>query len=288
MVFSWLASWQSPSSEKRRFPVERSFFRPALERLEEREVPSANPLDALLGSTPGVVPIQINSLSGAQQTQAGQLQYTANAQVGANQINVPLTLTASSGGNGAEILHLHLSPIHLDVLGLNVATSNICLDVTAQQGSGNLLGNLLYNVAHALDPNSGNSGNPLSGLSPIDNLLISLSVSSLLDGGLNAATASSSIGPSSAAASDQVLPSGANDILHLSLGPVNLNLLGLDVALNNCSNGPVVVDAYTQPGQGELLGNLLTDVTNLLNPSQNNMAAEQVLGNVVNTVLNAV
>jgi hypothetical protein len=30
-------------------------FRPCLEQLEEREVPSANPLDALLGSVPGLV-----------------------------------------------------------------------------------------------------------------------------------------------------------------------------------------------------------------------------------------
>lgn len=288
MVFSLLSSRKSPRSEKRRSPAQHSFIRPSLERLEEREVPSANPLDAFLGSVPGLVPIQINSITGGQQTQAGQLSYTANAQVGANQVSIPLTMTASSGGAGTEILHLHLSPIHLDVLGLNVQTSNICLDVTAQQGSGNLLGNLLYNVAHSLDPANGNSGNALSGLSPIDNLLISLTTSSLLDGGLNAATSPSSIAASSAAANDQVLPSGANDILHLSLGPVNLNLLGLNVALNNCNNGPVVVDAYTQSGQGELLGNILNDVTNLLNPSQNNLAGEMALGNIVNSVLNAV
>ena len=32
------------------------------------------------------------------------------------------------------------------------------------------------------------------------------------------------------------------NILHLALGPVDLNLLGLQVGLDNCHNGPVTVD----------------------------------------------
>jgi hypothetical protein len=63
---------------------------------------------------------------------------------------------------------------------------------------------------------------------------------------------------------------GAQSILHLSLGPVNLNLLGLGVKLDNCANGPVTVDLTaipsTQPGGG-LLGDLLIGISNLLNPS---------------------
>jgi hypothetical protein len=293
MVFSWLSFGQSSRSEPRRSSREEVRFRPTVERLEEREVPSANPLDALLGSVPGLVPIQFNYAANGQftpgtQNQAGQLQYTLYGQVGANSLTMPLTLTATPGSNGAEILNLHINPIHLDVLGLNVNTSAICLNITAQQGSGNLLGNLLYDVAHALDPNGGNSSNPLGTLSPIENLIFSLELSTLLNGGVNAVTGPSSIGASSSAQNDQVLPPGATDILHLSLGPVNLNLLGLNVALNNCHNGPVVVDAYAQSGSGELLGNLLTDVANILNPNQNSLQAEQLLGNVVNTVLTAV
>lgn len=49
-------------------------------------------------------------------------------------------------------------------------------------------------------------------------------------------------------------------ILHLVLGPVNLNLLGLHVHLNQ-----VVLDITAVPGAGNLLGNLLCDVANLLN-----------------------
>lgn len=49
-------------------------------------------------------------------------------------------------------------------------------------------------------------------------------------------------------------------ILHLDLGPLSLNLLGLQVSLNQ-----VVLDISAQPGPGNLLGNLLCDVANLLN-----------------------
>ena len=40
-------------------------------------------------------------------------------------------------------LHLDLGPIHLDLLGLVVDLNDLHLDVAAQPGSGNLLGNLL-------------------------------------------------------------------------------------------------------------------------------------------------
>jgi hypothetical protein len=57
---------------------------------------------------------------------------------------------------------------------------------------------------------------------------------------------------------------GACTILNLTLGPINLNLLGLRVATNEIR---LLVEAV--PGAGNLLGNLLCAVTNLLNPSAN-------------------
>ena len=50
------------------------------------------------------------------------------------------------------------------------------------------------------------------------------------------------------------------EILHLELGPLDLNLLGLVVHLNK-----IVLDISAQPGPGNLLGNLLCAVANLLN-----------------------
>ena len=50
-----------------------------------------------------------------------------------------------------DILHLDLGPISLDVLGLQIDLSRIILDIDAQAGAGNLLGNLLCAVAGLLD-----------------------------------------------------------------------------------------------------------------------------------------
>ena len=53
-----------------------------------------------------------------------------------------------------QILHLDLGPLSLDLLGLQVNLSRVVLDITAQSGAGNLLGNLLCGVANLLnDPN---------------------------------------------------------------------------------------------------------------------------------------
>ena len=51
----------------------------------------------------------------------------------------------------------------------------------------------------------------------------------------------------------------ACDILHLVLGPLDLNLLGLRVQLNQ-----VVLDITAVPGAGNLLGNLLCAIVGLL------------------------
>jgi hypothetical protein len=51
-------------------------------------------------------------------------------------------------------------------------------------------------------------------------------------------------------------------ILHLVLGPIRLNLLGLVVTTNQ-----IVLDITAVPGAGNLLGNLLCAVANLLNQS---------------------
>jgi len=56
------------------------------------------------------------------------------------------------------ILNLTLGPLDLNLLGLQVHLDRVVLNVTAQSGAGNLLGNLLCSVAGLLD------GGPLAGL----------------------------------------------------------------------------------------------------------------------------
>ncbi len=63
-------------------------------------------------------------------------------------------------------------------------------------------------------------------------------------------------------------------ILHLDLGPLSLNVLGLQVNLSR-----VVLDITAVPGAGNLLGNLLCSVANLLNnPSGLADLLNQILG----------
>jgi len=50
-----------------------------------------------------------------------------------------------------DVLHLVLAPLDLDLLGLKVHLDRVVLDIVAQSGAGNLLGNLLCSVAGLLD-----------------------------------------------------------------------------------------------------------------------------------------
>lgn len=62
-------------------------------------------------------------------------------------VAIPVTVGQAS----CDILHLELGPLSLDLLGLQVDLSRIVLDIDAQSGPGNLLGNLLCSVAGLLD-----------------------------------------------------------------------------------------------------------------------------------------
>ena len=66
-------------------------------------------------------------------------------------------------------------------------------------------------------------------------------------------------GGSDVAADASVAQAGACNILNLVLGPLDLNILGLQINLNQ-----VVLDITGQTGAGNLLGNLLCAITGLL------------------------
>jgi hypothetical protein len=63
------------------------------------------------------------------------------------------------------------------------------------------------------------------------------------------------------------------NILHLVLGPLDLNLLGLHVHLNR-----VVLDITAIPGAGNLLGNLLCAVAGLLDGTPVSGLLDQIVG----------
>jgi hypothetical protein len=93
---------------------------------------------------------------------AGQLVangvFTGTATIGG--ITQEITTTASvilaqvDAAGSCSILNLVLGPLHLDLLGLVVDLNQVVLNVTAQTGPGNLLGNLLCTVTGLLDGNA--------------------------------------------------------------------------------------------------------------------------------------
>jgi hypothetical protein len=76
-----------------------------------------------------------------------------NVTGGSETINLPVNLAQSEGS--CQILDLVLGPLDLDLLGLQVHLDTVHLNITAQQGPGNLLGNLLCAVAGLLDGPTG-------------------------------------------------------------------------------------------------------------------------------------
>jgi len=150
-----------------------------------------------------VIPITINSVT---VDPAGGL--VANGAVGSEPFAAPLLITAEPQVNQATcpVLHLQLAPIHVGLLGLNVDTSAICLDVTAHQGQG-LLGDLLCGIGNLL-----NQGIPLSTITQ------TLSAKDLtrLDKGLTSLLNQAVFVPLTSA---NAVTAATCSILHLELGP---------------------------------------------------------------------
>jgi hypothetical protein len=71
-------------------------------------------------------------------------------------INTTVTGAVTATGT-CQILNLVIGPIHLDLLGLVVDTNQIEIDITAESGPGNLLGNLLCAVANLLNSSGSNT-----------------------------------------------------------------------------------------------------------------------------------
>ena len=172
-------------------------------------------------------------------------------------VNISLAPGQTNLTNGAcPILDLALGPINLDLLGLVLETSPICLQITAYDNAG-LLGDLLCSVANLLNAGlsldqilAGQGAGVLPGLTTgqVDDLLggITDALNEALENLLDAIVTEITQGLR-----------GACDILHLELGPLQLNVLGLEVILDDCEGGLVVVDLNAERGRGNLLGNLL-------------------------------
>jgi len=140
---------------------------------------------------------------------------------------------------GCSILNLELAPIQIRLLGLHVDTSAICLEITAMPGEG-LLGDLLCGIAGGTLPlNLLGSDALLDGLTDI----LSQALKQAQPGG-----------------DDGDICSGECEILFLEVGPLDLTLLGLNVYLDDCNEGPVQV-CVSATRRGGVLGQILCGLT---------------------------
>jgi hypothetical protein len=177
--------------------------------------------------------------------------FVVNGLIGTNEFQVPLVLTPQQSGGACPILDLQVGAIDLTLAGLRVQTSPICLEITAMEGGG-LLGDLLCEVANLLQGGTSLADviALLEGRNDLSRFLAGLT--SLLDEVFDRLT------------NNSALAGATCQVASLALGPIELNLLGLVVELDDCANGPVTVDITAIPGGG-LLGDLLCSLTDLLN-----------------------
>jgi hypothetical protein len=123
------------------------------------------------GSFTGVFTLTRFIVSNGQVAAVGTLTGTvtnaAGQTVGAIARNITLSLININAT--CDILHLELGPIDLNLLGLVVHVDKIVIDIDAQSGPGNLLGNLLCAVANLLNTNG-----PLSTLVNLLNQILAL------------------------------------------------------------------------------------------------------------------
>jgi hypothetical protein len=187
--------------------------------------------------------------------------------------SAPVDITLAQNqppGAICPVLDLMLGPINLNLLGLVVQTSPICLTITAEQGGG-LLGDLLCSLGQALA--GGATLNQALEASPDLNALLA-GITDLLNQALGQLYNATLISIT------QVAQRRTCAILHLELGPLDLTLLGLNVVLDNCANGPITVDITAVTGRGNLLGNLLCQ---LLGGGLINLGAtlQQILNQII-------
>jgi hypothetical protein len=217
-------------------------------------------------------------------TEAGLTRELTNVPVA-----LPLALPQARGT--CRILHLELGPLDLDLLGLEVHLNRVVLDIRARRGPGRLLGNLLCGIAGLLDRNPiplGRLQNRLNSLNDVSQAVTEvplrgrasgnrtfagtfditrfstrnnrLVAHGLVSGVIRDASGNVTRNVTNAPVSMAVAQQrGTCRILHLVLGPLDLDLLGLEIHLNR-----VVLDITARRGPGRLLGNLLCAIAGLL------------------------
>jgi hypothetical protein len=150
---------------------------------------------------------------------------------------VRFAVVTNSRRGRCNVITLRLAPLDLELLGVQVTTSHISLDVFAQRGR--VLGDLFCALAHA----------------KVTFPRVARDLNRHLDGrSLPVLAADESLPANGTARSAAV---ASCQVLKLILGPLHLDLLGLVVDLYGKTHAnPVIVTINAQPSKG-LLGQLL-------------------------------
>lgn len=157
--------------------------------------------------------------------------------------------SGSSTSTGSQLATLTLNPLNISLLGLNVQTNQIQINIAAQQGDGDLLGNLLGDTSNLLN---------MPAVSGVVNEILGNVVTLLNSGTLSVSGINTSSGPFG---SPQGSTASSTSVLTLHVAPVKLNLMGAEV-----TTSPIDLTLTAQSGKGLVLGNVVSDLANLFNP----------------------
>lgn len=203
------------------------------------------------------------SLLGSAMQTAGQ----------ATSIAPPVAPADPSGSADPHLVTLTLNPLNINLLGLNLQTNKIQINISDQQGNGDLLGNLLGDASNLIN---------VPAVSGVVNNILSNVVTLLNSSTLSVAGLTTSTGPLSSPPGGST-SSTTTPVLSLHVAPVTLNLMGAVV-----TTSPIDLKLKAQSGQGLVLGNVMTDLANLFNPPlPQTLSLDTIntdLGNLLNEV----
>jgi hypothetical protein len=120
------------------------------------------------------MPVKTEHVAGAEkQTTAEKKAGVANQLSPETENQLAPDAAQAAAPLSCQILDLVLGPLDLNLLGLKVHLDTVHLNITAQGGPGNLLGNLLCAVAGLLDGSTGLNG-ILNGITTLLNQLLAV------------------------------------------------------------------------------------------------------------------
>jgi hypothetical protein len=219
------------------------------------------------------------NLNGTLNTVTGSTPFTLH------NLQLPIMLNSvGATSDGCPILHLSLQIPDLNILGLHVRLDNcnngpVTVDVTAiptGQTGGGLLGDLLCSVDNLLSGSGGllNLGGQTGA--------VTSALTQVLNGILTDLTTGSTTGTGgtigSSTGSTDTIPAGDCELVDLHLGPINANILGLQITTSE-----ICLNVFADPNGG-VLGSLLCSLDDLLSNPATAHAQNALVRNILSDI----